>query len=214
MKKQLITLAALAGGFVLGASALVALADSTWTSAPAGGPPNNNVPAPINVGTAGQTKNGPLTITGLLGIGSLQFLPSSMITTVDGVATGNVPANSVLGNTDSYGTVGWRAMSGAAASGVSKIIAGTNVTVSPTAGTGEVTVNASSAGTVGGGCLIQNGNSPNNSKVINWGNANGSGWPSGNACACPSGYNSQLIASDELDQQYIAPHSSYLCIKE
>ena len=40
MKKQLITLAALAGGFVIGASALVALAD--WSPAPPN-PPSNNV---------------------------------------------------------------------------------------------------------------------------------------------------------------------------
>ena len=50
------------GGFI-GASTLVAFA-GTWTAAPAT-PPNNNVDAPINVGSAFQYK------TGKLGLGSL-----------------------------------------------------------------------------------------------------------------------------------------------
>ena len=117
MKKQIISFSLVVTGFLLGATALSALAQ-TWsppgTGYPAGTnctPPNCNVPAPINVGVTGNTssqvKNDGLIIKGLLGLGSLQFLPSSMIATVNGVDTGIVPSNSVLGNTDNSGTVGW-----------------------------------------------------------------------------------------------------------
>lgn len=57
----------LIGGFI-GASALVTLAQSVpgWTPAPAGGPPNNNAPAPINVTSVQQSKSGWLAVGGLI----------------------------------------------------------------------------------------------------------------------------------------------------
>jgi len=102
MKKQLITLAALAGGFVLGASALVALAD--WNQAPPN-PPQNNAPAPINVGNSAdnppilQTRYDPLQIMGNLGILGGNFLYNPTGTTV---VNGRV-----LTATDNLGTAGW-----------------------------------------------------------------------------------------------------------
>jgi hypothetical protein len=114
MKKQLITLAALAGGFVIGASALVALADTTgWASAPAT-PPNNNTPAPINVGvgtailqsggkipTSVQEKTDSLAIDGNLGI--LGTLAVNYLN----IASGTISvANSVLTN-DGHGNASW-----------------------------------------------------------------------------------------------------------
>jgi hypothetical protein len=93
------------GGFI-GASALVAFATSVqWTQAPANPPSCDNsisgCNAPLNVSGAAQTKSG------ILGLSNLQFLPASMITTVNGVATGNVPAGSVLTAADNSGTVKW-----------------------------------------------------------------------------------------------------------
>ena len=75
---------------------MVALADSTWTPAPAT-PPNNNVAAPINVSGGGENGTAVYsqTKTGLLGLGQFQFLPSSLITNVNGVVTGNVPVGDV-----------------------------------------------------------------------------------------------------------------------
>lgn len=65
--KQALTIAALAVGFLAGASALSALAQTgaTWT-APRSAPPDNNVAAPINVGSVTQQKNGWLGVTGLV----------------------------------------------------------------------------------------------------------------------------------------------------
>jgi hypothetical protein len=101
MKKQLITLATLAGGFVLGASALVALAD--WTQAPPN-PPQNNAPAPINVGAG----------TPVLNLTGIQEKTNSLI--IDGglsvlgnlnINKGSVTApNSVLTN-DGSGNAAW-----------------------------------------------------------------------------------------------------------
>jgi hypothetical protein len=72
MKKQLITLGALVGGFIIGASALIAVADtaSTW-SAPLHTPSTclsgePGCDAPINVGSVLQTKNGWLGVVGLI----------------------------------------------------------------------------------------------------------------------------------------------------
>jgi hypothetical protein len=92
-QSALTTSALIIGGF-LGASALVAFADSTWTSAPnCSGTtmPCSNVAAPINVGPSTQVK------TGELGLGSLQFDPSGE----------TVTPGQVLVATDAYGTVAW-----------------------------------------------------------------------------------------------------------
>ena len=88
------------------ASALVALAD--WNPAPAT-PPNNNVPAPINVGpnAVAQVKSDGLTIQGLLGLGSMQFQPG-------GAA---VAIGSVMVAKDQFGTVMWSDLIGASGTG-------------------------------------------------------------------------------------------------
>ena len=99
MKKQLITLGALVGGFIIGASALVAVAQtaSTW-SAPHQTPSNcdpaldSGCNAPINVGGTPQWK------TGLLGLGNFQFDPGG---------SDSINPGSVMVAMDNYGTVGW-----------------------------------------------------------------------------------------------------------
>jgi hypothetical protein len=141
MKKQLTSLAILAGGFVIGASALVALADSTWTPAPAGGPPNNNVPAPINVGpdAVTQVKSDSLQINGSLGvIGNLIMGGDAIFNGTVKITSGTPGSGKVL-TSDTAGNVSWGTVA-AAAGGVSQIIAGTGISVSPSGGTGNVTV--------------------------------------------------------------------------
>jgi hypothetical protein len=66
MKKQIISFSLIAAGFLLGATALSALASgNTWTP-PSQTPPNGNVDAPINVGpnTTPQIKTDSLVIQG------------------------------------------------------------------------------------------------------------------------------------------------------
>ncbi len=67
MKKQILTIAALVVGFMAGATALSAIAQTggTWT-APTAPPPGGNVAAPINEGATAQQKNGWLGLTGLI----------------------------------------------------------------------------------------------------------------------------------------------------
>ncbi len=129
MKKQLITLAALAGGFIIGASALVALAQNTggWTPAP-NTPPTPNVPAPINVGggtailqstgkipTSIQEKTDSMAIDGNLGV--LGTLAATYLNVASGTIT---TAGSVLTN-DGSGNASWQAGGGG---GNSQIISG------------------------------------------------------------------------------------------
>lgn len=86
MKSKIIASTLLGIGFLIGASALSALA--VWTGAPAGGPtncPTNLAPtdpgyiegcfAPINVGTKLQEKLGTLGTLGLSVLGDFKFLP-------------------------------------------------------------------------------------------------------------------------------------------
>ena len=140
-RQSVLTASALLIGGFIGASALVALAQqtSTW-SAPLHSPSTclsgePGCDAPINVGGAGQSK------TGLLSLGNFQFVPPGMPAGIKG---------SVLSATDQFGTVGWVAtsslgLSGGVSSGVTSIVAGSNVTISPTGGTGNVTINAVAA---------------------------------------------------------------------
>ncbi len=70
MKKQIISFTLVAAGFLLGATALSALASgNTWT-APTQSPPNGNVAAPINVGpdSPTQVKTDSLQINGSLAV--------------------------------------------------------------------------------------------------------------------------------------------------
>ncbi len=109
----------------------------SWTGPPYGGvcndppcPPGGNVPAPINVGSVSQYKSGALSIGGLLQAPQIQL------------TTGAV-AGKVL-TSDASGLASWQ--TGGGASGVSQIIAGTNVTISPTTGIGAVTINSAAGG--------------------------------------------------------------------
>jgi len=94
MKKTIVT-ASIIVGFLAGASALSALADTTNWTAPTVPPPGGNIAAPINVGDVTQAK------TGLLGLKALQFEP-------DGAT--NIVVGSVLTAQDQYGTVAWNSV--------------------------------------------------------------------------------------------------------
>ncbi len=95
-----------------------------WTG-PTQAPPDGNVPAPINVGSSSQYKSG------ALGIGGLLQAPQIQLTT--GAGAGKVLTS------NASGLASWQT---GGASGVSQIIAGTNITISPTTGTGAVTINS------------------------------------------------------------------------
>ncbi len=102
MKKQTLSVALVIVGFLLGATALSALAQ-TFT-APQSAPPNGNVAAPINVGpnASTQVKSDAFVIQGLLGLSSLQFNPGG---------TSNVTPGKVLMAIDNLGDVAWAATS-------------------------------------------------------------------------------------------------------
>jgi hypothetical protein len=110
MKKQLITLAALVGGFIIGASALVALAD--WTQAPPN-PPQNNAPAPINVGagtpvlnlTGIQEKTNSLIIDGGLSVLGNLNIATGTNANVRGAVLTNDGNNNVVWATAPHGMV-------------------------------------------------------------------------------------------------------------
>lgn len=130
----------------------------SWTG-PTATPPGGNVSAPINVGTTAQYKSGALSIGGLL------QAPQIQLTT--GAATGKVLTS------DASGLASWQT---GGTGGVSQIIAGTNITISPAGGTGAVTINS----TGGGGGLTGSGStnyvskwtgatSLGNSSVIDYG---------------------------------------------
>ncbi|OGI95757.1 hypothetical protein A2917_00365 [Candidatus Nomurabacteria bacterium RIFCSPLOWO2_01_FULL_42_17] len=81
MKKHLLTaLGTLTLGLIIGASAISVMAD--WTNPPSS-PPNENTPAPLNVGGIGQTKQASLWLKGLNDAG--QTLANGLI-----VENGNV----------------------------------------------------------------------------------------------------------------------------
>lgn len=99
MKKTL-TIAALAIGFLAGATALSVLADTggTWTP-PTTPPPGGNVAAPINTSSVNQQKNGWLALVGGLVTANLQ------------VATGTPTAGAILTAIDSAGDATWQSPS-------------------------------------------------------------------------------------------------------
>jgi len=111
MKKQITSLLALVISFVIGASALTALAQvSTWNPAPQSGAPNDNVSAPINVGMSDQTKLGILRLVDLV-VAKLNV-------------NNDVPvAGDVLTAKDASGTLEWR--SPAVASGSCRLLIST-----------------------------------------------------------------------------------------
>jgi hypothetical protein len=101
----------------------------SWTG-PTQTPPGGNVDAPINVSGTAQVKTGALSIGGLLQVGGFKM-------------TSGAGAGKVL-TSDASGLASWQ--TGGGASGVSQIIAGTNITISPTTGTGVVTINSTGGG--------------------------------------------------------------------
>lgn len=105
MKKHFIVLS-LVAGFIIGASALSALATGTWNPPPSS-PPSNNVDAPINVGSLLQEKAGPLLLDTNLGIlGNLV------------IATGSPAAGKVLTAIDDTGVVTWGNNGGGSENGI------------------------------------------------------------------------------------------------
>jgi len=81
--------------------------------------------APINVGSIAQLKSGPLSLVSLF-VNSLT------------IPTGSPSAGKILTAVDGTGLASWQDAGG----GVSRIIAGSGITVSPVTGTGNVTVSA------------------------------------------------------------------------
>lgn len=150
-KSILSATALLVGGFI-GASALVVFAnssDGTWTSAPVG-VPNNNVAAPINVGVGAQTKAGDLGVNAF--VASLQSFFAQKVTIGTTISPATIQivdgnqANGKVLQSDANGNAKWVATStlgiSGGSTGVTSIIAGTGITISPTTGTGAVTINA------------------------------------------------------------------------
>jgi hypothetical protein len=107
---------------------------------------------------------------------------------------GGNPGNNKVLISDLSGNASWIAtsslgLSGGGSSGVSKIIAGTGITVSPSGGTGNVTVSAiPPSGTVGGGCYANTSSS--GPYMFSWGNGQNGGR---GICICPSNYTSEII---------------------
>ena len=102
-RQSVLTASSLIIGGIIGASALVALADNTWVSAPTLTNPVtcdssiNGCNPPINVGSVTQTKAAGLTIQGLLSTNGFLFHPSGT----------TVPVGSVLTAQDTSGTAIW-----------------------------------------------------------------------------------------------------------
>lgn len=114
-KSSIINRIATIVGLSLGAFALAAVAQvGTWNPAPASGPPNDNVPAPINAGSITQKKIGSLkvglddanNVLGGLSVGGLGILSSNFIYKP---SVADVSIGSVLTSTDTLGTVAWQA---------------------------------------------------------------------------------------------------------
>ena len=153
--KQFIKLLVLAAVLSIGLS--VALA---WTD-PTQAPPAGNTQAPVNVGPSNQTKAGQLWSTSFLGsngggyfAGVVGIGDPTPDTGTGGPlkvdVEGNVGATKYcdqLGN-NCYTTT--EMGGGGTGGGVSQIIAGTGITVSPTGGTGDVTVSSTGGGGGGG----------------------------------------------------------------
>ena len=104
-RTSFISAASLIVGGLIGASALVALAQtSTWT-APTATPPGGNVAAPINVGGGGDPYTYSQIKTGLLGLSNL-VVNNLQVLTSEG--TTSTTTGKVLTAVDNNGTVEWR----------------------------------------------------------------------------------------------------------
>ena len=116
MKKSL-TFTALVIGALLGASALSVLAAGSWTP-PTATPPNDNVAAPINVGSITQEKAAGLWLHGGLAV------DGNLI-----IATGTPSAGKVLTAVDNTGTVMWGNGGGSSGIGTVNIRIATSTTM-------------------------------------------------------------------------------------
>ena len=143
-----------------------------WQNPPAGTPPDCDDPntigcwPPINVSSLEQWKRGLLIADELqtysLGTGNFRLVKGPALT---GEASGLV----LTSDADGFGS--WRPAGGGPpdSSGVSQIIAGSNITISPTSGTGAVTINSS--GGTGPGLTGLNCSDDNNQKLL-WNGSN------------------------------------------
>src|SRR3989338_6160557 len=147
-------------GLLVGVGVSIVLAQSGGWSGPTLPPPGGNPPAPINAGIGAQAKQGALSVgtvnppdvnykldvygsissRGLYNLGNVIFEGDFKLLD-NGAGEGKVLTS------DAEGKGTWQTLSGGGGvAGVSKILAGSGVTVSPTAGTGEVTVSATGGG--------------------------------------------------------------------
>lgn len=122
-RHSVLTASSLIIGGIIGASALVALADNTWVSAPALTNPVtcdssiNGCNPPINVSGVAQTK------TGLLSLGNFQFDPGGLAVTPGSTLTATGTNGTVqwtvpgLPPIKSFGTVSWVLMTNQAWNG-------------------------------------------------------------------------------------------------
>jgi len=117
MKKKIISFTLVCAGFLLGASALVAVAQTSGWSAPHSTPPNcitdptdpnydAGCVAPINIGSSAQVKNGPLTLNfdgiqqiGLKVLGQVQIVDGNqgpgkiLVSDASGIANWQAPSS-------------------------------------------------------------------------------------------------------------------------
>jgi hypothetical protein len=141
---------------LVGGVSLVSAAN-TWT-APTVAAPNGNVDAPVNVSPVTQFKKGGLVLEGLNAAGEILAYPFSVINGNVGIGTAMPKGKlSVMGTAlandfcihDAAGVSTGKCLSGSTGgstsggtAGVSKVIAGTGVSVSPSEGTGDVTISS------------------------------------------------------------------------
>jgi hypothetical protein len=125
-----------------------------WTG-PTLSPPNGNISAPINVGSSTQTKLGSLIVNAASPVQNAVGLTVFGTTSMAGIQinSGGAQVGQVLTITNSSGATGWISTStimssGSGSSGVSSIIAGSGMSISPSGGTGNVTVGLATPTTV------------------------------------------------------------------
>ncbi|MDR3558572.1 MAG: hypothetical protein P4L61_03505 [Candidatus Pacebacteria bacterium] len=180
-KKILSSIAIGAGAIVIGLGFQYVLAD--WTAAPSS-PPSGNTPAPINVGTAGQAKNGGLT----LGSATPLTTSSSSLDVENGsfikgiLTQGFALVNGTQGNgkvleSDANGLTTWVATSSLGVGGIVRVVGGTNITVTQSGSdSGVKTFTISCSGCSSGGS--SSGTTVDGNFASQNGSGAGSGWVS------------------------------------